>query len=86
MTMPSGARDRYRIVIRGECGQLLAGVLDELAIESGRGWTSVVASVRDECELYGFLDRLQDFGLRIVGLNLLGAGALRPRTGIGGRE
>jgi hypothetical protein len=84
MTLPNRARDQYRIVIRGECGPLLAGALDELAIESGRGWTSVVASVRDQCELYGFLDRLQEFGLHLVSLNLLGADALRLRTGIGG--
>jgi hypothetical protein len=38
----------YRIILRGECGQLMAAVLDGLLIESCQGWTSVMALVRDE--------------------------------------
>lgn len=54
---------QYRIVLRGECGELMTSVLDDSMVESGRGWTTVMASVRDESELYGLLDRLQDFAL-----------------------
>ena len=49
----------YRIILRGECGQLMAAVLDGLLIESCQGWTSVMALVRDEPEMYDLLDRLQ---------------------------
>jgi alkylhydroperoxidase/carboxymuconolactone decarboxylase family protein YurZ len=64
---------RYRIILRGECGPLMAGVLHDVLVESGRGWTCVMALVHDDSELYGLLDRFQDFALRVVSLNELGA-------------
>jgi hypothetical protein len=39
-----------------------------------------MASVRDESELYGLLDRLQEFALHIVSLNELGPEVLRPQA------
>jgi hypothetical protein len=83
MTASIGSTSRYRIILRGECKHLLAGLLDELQVESGHGWTCVIASVRDESELYGLLERFQEFALHIVSLNELGADALRPRTALG---
>ena len=70
----------YRIILRGECGQLMAAVLDGLLIESCQGWTSVMALVRDEPELYGLLDRFQDFALHVVSLNELGGDVLRSHA------
>lgn len=61
---------------------MLTGLLDELQVESGHGWTCAIASVRDESELYGLLERFQDFALHIVSLNELGADVLRPRTAL----
>jgi hypothetical protein len=84
MTVPTVPLRRYRIILRGECAQLLTGILDGTTIESGRGWTCVVASVRDDSELYGLLDRFQEFALHIVSLNELGADVLRPRAARGG--
>ncbi len=83
MTATVGSRSRYRIILRGECKHLLTGLLDELLVESGHGWTCVIASVRDESELYGLLDSFQEFALHIVSLNELGADVLRPRTALG---
>ena len=62
---------RYRIVVREDCGDLLASLVEGLAIESGGAQTSVVASVRDESELYGLLDRFHDLALHIVSLHEL---------------
>ncbi|MGO8883440.1 MAG: hypothetical protein ACLPUO_04605 [Streptosporangiaceae bacterium] len=73
MTTLSEAGYRYRIILRGECGSLLAGVLGEATIETGRGRTCVIASVRDESELYGLLDRFQDLALHLVSLTELGS-------------
>jgi hypothetical protein len=67
MITPS-AQHRYRIVVRDECGDMLAGLLDGLTIESGDGWTSIVASVRDESEFYGLLDRFEELALHIVSI------------------
>jgi hypothetical protein len=84
MTTDADANRRYRIILRGECRHLLAGVIDENCIESRRGWTCVMASVRDESELYGLLERFQEFALHIVSLNELGADVLRPRAAADG--
>jgi hypothetical protein len=86
MTMLDDTARRYRITLRGECGRLLAGLVDALAIESCRGWTCVVVSVHDESGLYGILDRLQDLALHIVSLNELGADVLCPRRTAGGTQ
>jgi alkylhydroperoxidase/carboxymuconolactone decarboxylase family protein YurZ len=72
MTSPVVPGRRYRIILRGECKHLLAGILDGLLVETCRGWTCVMASVRDESELYGLLERFQEFALHIVSLNELG--------------
>lgn len=84
MTTPGNTTQRYRITLRGECGQLLAGIVDTLDIYSSRGWTCIVASVRDESEFYGMLDRFQDLALHIVSLNELGANVLSPARAAGG--
>jgi hypothetical protein len=84
MSGSANHRQRYRIILRGECQQLLASILNEFSVESGRGWTCITASVRDESELYGLIDRLQEFALHIVSLNELGPDVLRPETALGG--
>ena len=90
MTAPDHQVQQYRIVVRGECPVILGGVADGLQIESGRGWTSVVASVRDESELWGLLDRFQDLAIHLISISELGAEAMRslavpggPRVGNG---
>jgi 4-carboxymuconolactone decarboxylase len=75
VTAPDDQVQRYRIVARGESPVLLGGVADGLQIESGRGWTSVVASVRDESELWGLLGRFQDLAMHLASINELGAAA-----------
>jgi hypothetical protein len=75
MTRPTDASRRYRIILQGECKHLLASIPGELSVESSRGSTCVMASVRDESELYGLLERFQEFALHIVSLNELGADA-----------
>jgi hypothetical protein len=83
MSGSANHRQRYRIILRGECQQLLTSILDGFSVESGRGWTCIMASVRDESELYGLIDRLQELALHIVSLNELGPDVLRPGTALG---
>lgn len=75
MSMSSGGACRYRIIVRGECGDMLAGAIEGLTVETQPGSTCVVASVRDESEFYGLLDRLQDFALHITSVTELGPAA-----------
>ena len=73
MAMLSNTTMRYQVIVRGECGMLLAGIVDDLTAESSHGRTRVVVSVRDESELYGLLDRLQDLAVHIISLNEISA-------------
>lgn len=73
MTTPSDAPCRYQIVFPTECGNVLAGILDDAVIESHRGYTCVIATVRDQSEFYGLLDRFADLALRPVSLVEVGA-------------
>ena len=81
MDKPSDSPCRYQIVFRTECGNVLAGVLDDAVIESGQGYTRVVATVRDQSDFYGLLDKFAALGLRPVSLIELGAERLTTRTG-----
>jgi hypothetical protein len=69
MRVPDDTPRRYRIVFRGECGDLFAYVFSDLVVESRCGYTSVVAAVRDASEFYGLLDRFQDLALQPVSLH-----------------
>src|SRR6202034_1471003 len=84
MTVPDHQARRYRIVAWGESLVMLGGVADGLQTQSGRGWTSVVASVRDETELGGLLDRFQTLAIHIVSVSELGAQVMRSPAVPGG--
>jgi hypothetical protein len=55
---------------------LLGGFADGLQVESGRGWTSVVASVTDQPEFWALLDRFQELAIHVTSINELGAEVL----------
>ena len=76
----AGRPRRYRIILRGECGPLMAAVLDDLLIEPYQGWTCVMALVHDESELYDLLNRFHDFALHVVSLDEVGADVLSPQA------
>jgi hypothetical protein len=50
----------------------------EAAVETGHGWTRILFSVRDDAELYGLLDQIQDFALHLVSLEEVGSTAAAP--------
>ena len=63
---------RYRLIVRGECGPLTERLFGDAAIEPGNGCTSLIVSARDDSDLYGLLDRIQDLGLHLISLNEVG--------------
>ena len=73
--MPTDAPLRYRIILRGECGNVLQGILRDARIESRRGWTCVIATVGGEAGFYELLDRFQDLALQVVSINQLNVDA-----------
>jgi len=80
MSKPSDSPCRYQIVFRTECGNVLADVLDDAVIESRDGYTCVIATVRDQSEFYGLLDRFAALALWPVSLIELDAERLATRT------
>jgi hypothetical protein len=67
MTRPANGSRQYRIRLRGECGRLLLGLIDNPHVEpSHDGDTSVVVSVRDDPEFWGLMEQLRDVALHIV--------------------
>ena len=60
---------RYQLIVRGECGPLTKRLSGDAAIETGDGCTSLIVSVRDDSDLYGLLDRIQDLRLELISLN-----------------
>jgi hypothetical protein len=63
---------RYQLIVRGECGPLTERLSGDAAIGTGGGCTSLIVSARDDSELYGLLDRIQDPGLHLISLNEAG--------------
>lgn len=59
---------RYQLIVRGECGPLTEWLFGDAAIETGHGCTSLIVSARDDSDLYGLLDRIQDLGLHLISL------------------
>jgi hypothetical protein len=78
MNVSSDAPRRYRIVFRGECSSVFEGFVNDAAVEYRDGYTWLVATVRDNSEFYGLLDRFQDLALLPVSINELGATARAP--------
>ncbi|MGH2790869.1 MAG: hypothetical protein ACRDJ0_07795 [Actinomycetota bacterium] len=66
-------RRRYRIVVRGEFGELLSTAFGEMSALPHRGTTILMADVADVSEFYGVLDRLRDFAIEVVSVNELQA-------------
>ena len=64
-------RRRYRIVVRGEFGELLSSAFAEMSALPDRGTTILMADVADSSEFYGVLDRLRDFAIEVVSVNEL---------------
>jgi hypothetical protein len=57
---------RYRIVLRGRLSQRFASAFDGMALEHGPNTTVLTGEIRDQAQLYGLIDRLQDFGIELL--------------------
>ena len=64
-------RRKYRIVVRGEFGELLSSAFSEMTALPRNGTTILMADVADSSEFYGVLDRLRDFAIELVSVNEL---------------
>jgi hypothetical protein len=80
MSRCAGHTLRYRIVVASESPALLAGLGDNVHVESAeRGRTTLIVALQDDAEFWGLMERLQDLALHLLSLNELSAGEGLPR-------
>jgi hypothetical protein len=72
---------RYRIVLRGRLSERFESAFEGMALEPGPNQTVLVGDVRDQAHLYGLLDRLRDFGIDLLAVELVGICAGSPEAG-----
>lgn len=61
----------YELVVRGEVGDRFGLVFDGMRLERDRGTTRITGAVRDQAQLFGLIDRVQELGLELVSVNPL---------------
>jgi hypothetical protein len=60
------ATSRYRIVLRGRLSERFESAFDGMTLEHGPNRTVLTGDVRDQAQLYGLIDRLQEFGIELL--------------------
>jgi hypothetical protein len=78
------AASRYRIVLRGRLSQRFESAFDGMTLEHGPNRTVLVGDVRDQAQLYGLLDRLQEFGIELLAVEPadVSDGSCEPGAGL----
>jgi len=76
MIRPASDAGQYRIIVQGECGSLLASLVDNVRVDVSPedGDTCVVALVRDDPEFWGLMEQLRDLALHVVSVQVLDHG------------
>ena len=68
--MTAGARGHsYELVLRGEIGDHFAALFDDMRLTRSRGNTVLAGPVRDQAQLHGFIERIQELGIELVSVN-----------------
>jgi hypothetical protein len=70
---------RHQLMVRGGCGPVTERLSGDAAIGTGDSGTSLIVSARDDSELYGLPDRIQDLGLHLISLDEAGGTEAVPR-------
>jgi hypothetical protein len=61
----------YRIVVRGELTERLAGAFEGMEMEAESGQTFITGQVVDQSHLHGILNRISGLGLQLVSVQAL---------------
>ncbi len=62
----------YELVLRGEVGDHFGLVFDGMHLERHQGNTVVRGDVRDQAQLHGLIERIQELGLELISVNPTG--------------
>ncbi len=63
---------RYAIVVRGRLSERFASAFAGMALEPGDGTTTLVGDIADQAHLFGVLERVRDFGLELLRVEVMG--------------
>jgi hypothetical protein len=69
--MSAQSSSRYEIVVKDRLSSRFGQAFPGLEIVPGPGRTVLTGEFRDQSQLHGLLDRLQDFGIELVSVNAL---------------
>jgi hypothetical protein len=59
----------YELVLRGEIGDRFAMFFEDMRLERVEGQTHLTGEVRDQAQLLGVIERIQELGLELVSVN-----------------
>jgi hypothetical protein len=65
------ATTRYEIVVKDRISRRLASAFPGVDVETRPGQTVLTGEFVDQSQLHGLLDRLQDFGIELVSVNVV---------------
>jgi hypothetical protein len=63
----------YELVLRGEIGDHFAVRFDGMRVTRREGHTILTGPVRDQAQLHGVIERIQELGIELVSVNPLDA-------------
>lgn len=71
--MESGAvkSATYRLAVRGELDERFAYLFDGMDMERARGETVLTGQVKDQAQLHGFIERIEELNLELISLEQL---------------
>ena len=59
----------YEFVLRGEIGDRFGVVFEGMRLERMHGTTVLTGPVRDQAQLHGLIERIQELGIELVSVN-----------------
>ena len=59
----------YELVVRGEIGDRFAVLFEGMCLDRTDGRTAITGEVRDQAQLHGLIERVEDLGLELVSIN-----------------
>ena len=62
----------YRIVVRGEIDDRFAFLFNGMRMERVEGTTVLTGTVVDQAQLHGYIERLAELGLDLIGIEQIG--------------
>jgi hypothetical protein len=69
--MSAEGSSRYEIVVRDRLSSRFGQAFPDVEIAPQPGRTVLTGEFRDQAQLHGLLDRLQDFGIELVSVNAI---------------